>query len=1075
MSTSNRLRQGVSFLIAAVFCIMGFWTTSAVAAETFCASVKIEIRQQLSLERQAFDAHMRINNGLSNMDLTDLNVTITFTDKEGNPVIATTNPNDNRNYPEVGFFIRKDSDNIAAIDSEGSWEINDVVASSSSDLHWLIIPVPGSAGDQPDGKLYYVGAKLSYRMGTGGDEQVVNVTPDYIYVKPLPDLTLDYFLTRQVYGDDPLTSGVEPSVPFTLGVRAKNTGNNSAYRLKIDSAQPTIIENSQDLLIGFSIIASEVNGVTTDNSLLVELGDVAPGKAAVGRWQMICSLAGEFTEFNASVSHADGLGGQVTSIISGINTLSLAKDVLVDLPGRDSVADFLARDIEAPYAITKVCESEAVGETWDTDVVTYVATAVQSGGLYKIDFTPSGAPGEFIYCKVTDPFDGQKAISEVIRSDGKRVKAQNAWLSKERTDPDHPEAGWSYYVNLFDVNTTGRYDVALGNAAGNQPPSFVPALSKTGVEGQELIFEVRATDPEGDTLQLSLSNLPDGANFTDNGDGSGTFCWTPSAGQAGSYMLSFRASDGELITMQIVPVTISAGNDSDGDGMDDNWELEHFGNLDRDGSGDFDGDGISDLDEYVNDTDPTREDYGPSAPAIASPGDGQETSALSPTLEIDNSTDPDGDSLTYDFEVFSDPQFTSQVAAGQNVAETADQTAWIVSGTLNDNTLYYWRVRAFDGVGYSLWTYGAFFVNTANDAPGAFHISRPAAGSFVDTTTPVLEVTNSTDIDRDVLTYNFEVFADADLTTAVTSTASIPRGAGGATAWTVDTALVDGNQYYWRAIAVDPHGGQTATATGSFTVLLSNQAPTSPAISVPTDGATVTANSLDIIVSSAEDADSDPLVYDFQMDIVDTFDGPGLVTAEGVVGDVWTIAWYVTDLAGNTTYYWRARAFDGQAYGPWVTGRFFVNPVNEAPLAPTLKNPGENAWVNTLTPELSVHPAVDPDGDNLTYYFEVYADSTLETLVYSGTSSQPSLVVPSGLNDNTRYYWRAMAEDPAGEISGWTAAATFFIKQYASAPDELTVNVTANAGDPLSNVPVYAFSASGTYTGLNTITDADGV
>lgn len=40
--------------------------------------------------------------------------------------------------------------------------------------------------------------------------------------------------------------------------------------------------------------------------------------------------------------------------------------------------------------------------------------------------------------------------------------------------------------------------------------------------------------------------------------------------------------------------------DMENDGMDDNWERLHFGNsLARDGSGDFDNDGSSDLDEYL--------------------------------------------------------------------------------------------------------------------------------------------------------------------------------------------------------------------------------------------------------------------------------------------------------------------------------------------------------------------------------------------------------------------------------------------------------------------------------------------
>lgn len=45
--------------------------------------------------------------------------------------------------------------------------------------------------------------------------------------------------------------------------------------------------------------------------------------------------------------------------------------------------------------------------------------------------------------------------------------------------------------------------------------------------------------------------------------------------------------------------------DSDGDGLADAWELQHFGNLNQNGSGDFDGDGVSNLREYRAGTNPT--------------------------------------------------------------------------------------------------------------------------------------------------------------------------------------------------------------------------------------------------------------------------------------------------------------------------------------------------------------------------------------------------------------------------------------------------------------------------------------
>jgi alpha-tubulin suppressor-like RCC1 family protein len=60
-------------------------------------------------------------------------------------------------------------------------------------------------------------------------------------------------------------------------------------------------------------------------------------------------------------------------------------------------------------------------------------------------------------------------------------------------------------------------------------------------------------------------------------------------------------------------------SDWDGDGMPGWWERQYFGNLDQTGSGDYDGDGFSNLDEFLNGTDPTAA----SAPSIAVPPQSQ--------------------------------------------------------------------------------------------------------------------------------------------------------------------------------------------------------------------------------------------------------------------------------------------------------------------------------------------------------------------------------------------------------------------------------------------------------------------
>lgn len=66
---------------------------------------------------------------------------------------------------------------------------------------------------------------------------------------------------------------------------------------------------------------------------------------------------------------------------------------------------------------------------------------------------------------------------------------------------------------------------------------------------------------------------------------------------------SFGATDRGRSERVDIQVTLSF-LDTDGDGMDDNWEIDNFKNLSRNGTGDFDGDGVSDLAEFKAGTNP---------------------------------------------------------------------------------------------------------------------------------------------------------------------------------------------------------------------------------------------------------------------------------------------------------------------------------------------------------------------------------------------------------------------------------------------------------------------------------------
>ncbi|MEE2785389.1 MAG: discoidin domain-containing protein, partial [Pseudomonadota bacterium] len=108
------------------------------------------------------------------------------------------------------------------------------------------------------------------------------------------------------------------------------------------------------------------------------------------------------------------------------------------------------------------------------------------------------------------------------------------------------------------------------------------------IAGRTLTFEVTATDTDGPApLVLTISgatpSLPEDANFTDDGSGTGTFTWSTSEGDVGNYSVTFAAteddgagqSDEQTITVSVVSgtptklsvVVESAGANSNREGL----------------------------------------------------------------------------------------------------------------------------------------------------------------------------------------------------------------------------------------------------------------------------------------------------------------------------------------------------------------------------------------------------------------------------------------------------------------------------------------------------------------------------
>jgi len=103
---------------------------------------------------------------------------------------------------------------------------------------------------------------------------------------------------------------------------------------------------------------------------------------------------------------------------------------------------------------------------------------------------------------------------------------------------------------------------ALEYESNTSPVITVPG-TVAATEGIGVSFQATAAD-DFDIPALTSSTLPTGAAFTDNGDGTGDFDWTPDFLQSGSYDVTFYATDDSLaVDSAVVTITVAeAGNQS---------------------------------------------------------------------------------------------------------------------------------------------------------------------------------------------------------------------------------------------------------------------------------------------------------------------------------------------------------------------------------------------------------------------------------------------------------------------------------------------------------------------------------
>jgi cysteine-rich repeat protein len=162
----------------------------------------------------------------------------------------------------------------------------------------------------------------------------------------------------------------------------------------------------------------------------------------------------------------------------------------------------------------------------------YSSRLVQSDGVRRNDVSP--------YSKTGETFSPAEGIWEVNTGQAHNsagtayvlVTVQDSLVTFEAYDQmtfNLPEP--FQLIESWSVSVDGNY---------NHPPVLAPVLNQTVVASQTLAFTASATDPEGQGLTFSLVGAPPGAAI-DPGDGS--FIWTPTVAQLGTYNFSIKVTD----------------------------------------------------------------------------------------------------------------------------------------------------------------------------------------------------------------------------------------------------------------------------------------------------------------------------------------------------------------------------------------------------------------------------------------------------------------------------------------------------------------------------------------------------
>ncbi len=258
------------------------------------------------------------------------------------------------------------------------------------------------------------------------------------------------------------------------------------------------------------------------------------------------------------VSDLDNTDAEMTWTTSGETELTVSIDA-------NRVATITIPDVNWNGSETITFTATDPGSLFDSDPATFTVTAVNDAPV----LATIGAQSVDEAVQLTIPVSAADIDGDVLTLTTSTLPSTSTFVDNGNGTgefnwtPSYIESG-VYSVTFYVSDGAGAADseaVSITvNEVGNQPPVLDPIGPRSTQETVNLNFDVTATDAE-DTPSLRAENLPGNATFVDNGDGSGTFDWTPGFVDAGSFDVLFIAEDDTLAAdSELVTITVGDAN-----------------------------------------------------------------------------------------------------------------------------------------------------------------------------------------------------------------------------------------------------------------------------------------------------------------------------------------------------------------------------------------------------------------------------------------------------------------------------------------------------------------------------------